>query len=222
MLQPIDHIEWTPEMDALVTTTYRCKKSITRAADKLGVARMLFCQRGHALGFRAISRPGEWTDFEKKILTEQWEAGLPASQIALMVGKTKNAVIGKAHRLNLSYRSPCGSGMLNVERKGRPGNVAFGSAPKVPRKRAARPKSEMVVARPRKAIAPRFYAAAIPLTTKPPISIMELRLRTCRAVVGVGLDGLATYCGDQVFPEKSFCEGHCALYYRPPEARRAR
>ena len=46
-----------------------------------------------------------WSDSETKILKDLWRRGLTASQISLHIpGKTRNACIGRAHRLNLKAR----------------------------------------------------------------------------------------------------------------------
>ena len=48
-----------------------------------------------------------WTDEKVEKLKELWTKGHTASQIAEMLGDTtRNAVIGKAHRLNLEARAP--------------------------------------------------------------------------------------------------------------------
>src|SRR5688572_16188365 len=49
-----------------------------------------------------------WTDERVELLKRLWTEGLSASQIAgrLGGGVTRNAVIGKVHRLNLSGRAP--------------------------------------------------------------------------------------------------------------------
>ena len=46
-----------------------------------------------------------WTDDQISTLQRLWDAGLTASQIAEQLGTvTRNAVIGKAHRLGLAAR----------------------------------------------------------------------------------------------------------------------
>ena len=48
-----------------------------------------------------------WTDEKVNRLKDLWTKGHTASQIAGMLGETtRNAVIGKAHRLNLEERAP--------------------------------------------------------------------------------------------------------------------
>ena len=48
-----------------------------------------------------------WTEEKVKKLRELWTKGHTASEIAGMLGETtRNAVIGKAHRLNLEERAP--------------------------------------------------------------------------------------------------------------------
>ena len=48
-----------------------------------------------------------WTSEKVEKLKELWSKGHTASQIAEMLGETtRNAVIGKAHRLNLEARAP--------------------------------------------------------------------------------------------------------------------
>ena len=45
-----------------------------------------------------------WDASLRERLSVLWEAGLSAKQIAIELGLSKNAVIGKAHRMNLESR----------------------------------------------------------------------------------------------------------------------
>ena len=48
-----------------------------------------------------------WTDERIATLTKMWESGATASQIAdELGGVSRNAVIGKAHRLKLKAKTP--------------------------------------------------------------------------------------------------------------------
>jgi hypothetical protein len=51
-----------------------------------------------------MTLPLPWTDAEIEQLTELWNSRKTASQIAALMGKSRNAVIGKVHRLKLDGR----------------------------------------------------------------------------------------------------------------------
>ena len=60
-----------------------------------------------------------WTDEKVQKLKELWKKGHTASQIAEMLGDTtRNAVIGKAHRLNLEAESLRNKAMLHILQQG--------------------------------------------------------------------------------------------------------
>src|SRR5512140_3920425 len=62
-----------------------------------------------------------WTDERVALLTKLWADGLSASQIAAELGGiTRNAVIGKVHRLGLSGRAKSPSSAAPRPRKARP------------------------------------------------------------------------------------------------------
>ena len=46
----------------------------------------------------------EWTERRCLALAAGWEIGLSAAQLASVIGCTRNAVIGKAHRMGLPGR----------------------------------------------------------------------------------------------------------------------
>lgn len=148
-----------------------------------------------------------WTDENVSKLKGFYEANLSCSRIALEFGNelTRNAVIGKVHRLGL-------------ERRGR-ANVFHGN-----QKRSAVRKPRVV--KPTK-FALSFNAATI---TKIPVASFEVRLAavqplhldlmeltdaTCRYPYG---DGPFTFCGCATRNEKPYCAAHYELAYRPQEA----
>ena len=54
---------------------------------------------------RETWRPlGEWTPERDDRLRDLWDSGISGSQIGVQLGTTKNAVIGRAHRLGLPLR----------------------------------------------------------------------------------------------------------------------
>lgn len=156
-----------------------------------------------------LNRYDVWSEEHTDILKAEWPKGTTGSQIGLLVNKSRNAVIGKANRMRLGARSPRNAN-YGQPKKERPPRI----------KKARAPTTPMAIIN-KKAWAPRFLPAAVPLTNKAPIGIMELNDGTCHAIVGHGANGLAVYCGDFTFAEKPFCEGHCAMYYQPPNARRS-
>lgn len=157
-----------------------------------------------------LERSDIWSEGHIDILKIEWAKGTTGSQIGLIINKSRNAIIGKANRMKLGRRSPRNH---TVSKKGPTNGEVRVKKPRAP--------VTAISIINRKAWAPRFLPAAVPLTTKAPIGIMELNDGTCHAIVGHGTNGLAVYCGDFTFAEKPFCEGHCAMYYQPPQARRS-
>src|SRR3978361_1408663 len=68
-----------------------------------------------------------WTDDRVEQLKKLWEGGLSASQIAAELGNvTRNAVIGKVHRLGLSGRAKSPSSAAPRPRQARPAQPMSG------------------------------------------------------------------------------------------------
>src|ERR1700761_5728265 len=103
-----------------------------------------------------------WTDERIDTLKTMWEAGQTASQIAESLGGvSRNAVIGKAHRLGLQSRpSPV-----------KPNEPGDSPAP-VPAKKAAAP------AEPAPRPAPAPAAAPAPTPAPTPISAAPINITT--------------------------------------------
>ncbi|MEM8803264.1 MAG: GcrA family cell cycle regulator, partial [Pseudomonadota bacterium] len=96
-----------------------------------------------------------WTDERVETLKKMWSEGQSASQIAKELGGvTRNAVIGKVHRLGLSNRA--GSSAAAPEKK---------SAKAAPKAKATKPAEKVVevTVAPRKPIVP----AGQPLPPQP-------------------------------------------------------
>ena len=81
-----------------------------------------------------------WTDERVETLKKLWADGLSASQIAAELGGiTRNAVIGKVHRLGLSGRAKSPSSAAPRPRKPRAPHMMRVSRPADARQHRARP-----------------------------------------------------------------------------------
>ena len=189
-----------------------------------------------------------WTDERGELVKKMWGEGQSASQIAKELGGvTRNAVIGKVHRLGLSNRSGGGGGAA-------PSKPAPAKEPTVesakPAETKAPPKPQpsaptTPVARPtnvtplRKPIAP----AGQPLPPQPSaneispealakvnevekhakkISLMELTERVCKWPIGDPATDDFYFCGLPVQQGKPYCEAHVGVAFQPMSSRRDR
>lgn len=145
---------------------------------------------------------GFWTPETVEILKEQWRLGASVRAIAVMVGSTRNAVIGKAARLAL------------------PMHEAARRRPDVPRKRPAKePKAKPHVGRKRRAktrSTPQGAPLPPPVPSPPPppaavqhIEFAGLLRHHCRYPVTAEAPFL--FCGHPRQDESAYCSVHHAL-----------
>lgn len=160
-----------------------------------------------------------WTDERVELLKKLWNEGLSASQIAAEIGGiTRNAVIGKVHRLGLSGRAKAPSASLPRVRKARPATQMS---------RPARP-----AVRGSTALAVRF-APAYQIEAEPepelienvvPIgqrcSLLELSDSKCHWPVGDPGHPDFYFCGGNAVPTLPYCAYHCRMAYQPVADRR--
>ena len=140
-------------------------------------------------------------------------AGLTCSQIAAEIGVTRNAVIGKIHRLGLG--------------PGRPAAAPARACP--PRVRRPRPSTQRQLLRLISAEAPHVANGtaieAVPVDSAKRCSLLELAQGKCRWPVSdpVSDSGAAdfTFCGNEAIAGFSYCAGHARMAYRSPARRRA-
>ncbi|MEM8653421.1 MAG: GcrA family cell cycle regulator [Pseudomonadota bacterium] len=185
-----------------------------------------------------------WTDERVELLKKMWGEGQSASQIAKELGGvTRNAVIGKVHRLGLSNRAGGGSSTAKADAK-----------PKAAPKAKAEPKPQLktepavkpVPAPETKAVVParkQIIPAGQPLPPQPSaneispealakvnevekkakkISLMELTERTCKWPVGDPATENFWFCGLPVQQGKPYCEAHVGVAFQPMSSRRDR
>lgn len=178
-----------------------------------------------------------WTDERVETLKKMWSEGQSASQIAKELGGvTRNAVIGKVHRLGLSNRAGASSTPA-PERKSAKAESAPAAKPAA--KSAPQEKVIEVTVTPRKPIVP----AGQPLPPQPSaneispetlanvrevektskkISLMDLTERTCKWPVGDPATEDFWFCGLAVQQGKPYCEAHVSVAFQPMSSRRDR
>jgi GcrA cell cycle regulator len=192
-----------------------------------------------------------WTDERVELLKKMWGEGQSASQIAKELGGvTRNAVIGKVHRLGLSNRTAAG-GAAKAEAKPAPAPKAAAPAEPKPAPRPE-PKTEPAREPVRAEDAPeskpiparkQIIPAGQPLPPQPSaneispealakvneiekkakkLTLMELTERTCKWPVGDPATEDFWFCGLPVQQGKPYCEAHVGVAFQPMSSRRDR
>ena len=150
-----------------------------------------------------------WSEERLELLRSRFEAGFTCRQIADEIGVSRNAVIGKLNRLNLTRER---SGEARRPTK----DAAKGIRPKtVPR--GPRLQYQMLKA---------LYGEPQPATDDEPIqsgqgcSLLELNEKRCRWPIST--PGLADFCfcGNTPLDGLPYCAGHTRLAYRPGSRQR--
>lgn len=156
----------------------------------------------------------EWTEERVEELKKLYAEGYSASQIAhMMGGLSRNAIIGKAHRLKLE--SPRKKKQSSVPRA--PRDPKAPRAPREPKRHI--PTDRYIVFRTGRtdAVLPSLHCVEVePLN----ISLEQLERNDgrCRWPYD-GKDGPTIYCGHPSLEGKPYCGPHCAKSYLPDNPR---
>lgn len=157
---------------------------------------------------------GGWSDERVEVLKKLWHDGLSASQIAkLLGGVTRNAVIGKVHRLGLSGRAT----------PSKPQRTVF-KAPRPPRAESQARPAPVRFAKPQAdGATPQFST-----TPKPPrmdlvqavelagtATVLTLGARMCKWPIGDPAEETFTLCGRRQVVG-SYCADHAQVAHQPP------
>jgi GcrA cell cycle regulator len=189
-----------------------------------------------------------WTDERVETLKKMWAEGQSASQIAKELGGvTRNAVIGKVHRLGLSNRvggaPEPGKGTADPAPK--PEAKSATAKPAQPAKPAAppRPDPASVTALSQPAQRRPILPAGQPLPPQPSageispealasvreiekkarrLTLMDLTERTCKWPIGDPATDDFWFCGLAAHPGKPYCEAHVGVAFQPMSSRRDR
>lgn len=153
-----------------------------------------------------------WTPERVEQLRNHVVNGLTCSQIAAQIGVTRNAVIGKIHRLGLSPGRPPGGSVRSCPPRARHPRVGG-------QRRLLR---LMYSEGERVAEAP---VGPVAVESAQPCSLFDLEHGKCRWPVSVpGADDGASdfmFCGNGAIEGFPYCSGHARMAYRMPAARRA-
>jgi len=156
-----------------------------------------------------------WTDERVELLKKLWADGLSASQIAAELGGiTRNAVIGKVHRLGLSGRAKSTSSASPRPRKARSPShmLRIGRA-------SIRGNTALAHAYDLEADAePELIDNIIPIGQRR--TILELNEQTCRWPVGDPGSSDFFFCGGNTVTGLPYCAYHSRVAYQPATDRR--
>ncbi|MBV8447043.1 MAG: GcrA cell cycle regulator [Hyphomicrobiales bacterium] len=159
-----------------------------------------------------------WDGERVELLRKLWQEGISASRIAAQLGAgiTRNAVIGKVHRLGLAGRAKPAAPSAAP----RPRRV---SPPSATQRTVALRGNTMMLREV--VVAEEYEPAVLPKAVVIPIServtITELRENMCRWPLGDPLTPEFRYCGTKCDPSASYCMPHGRMAYQQvPDRRR--
>lgn len=162
-----------------------------------------------------------WNDERVEQLKKLWSEGLSASQIASRLGGvTRNAVIGKVHRLGLSGRATT-SRMKSHRPRPRPANGPMpGNKRMMPKgnRFPAPPNSPLQQIYQAEPFQPSAEELDIPMAERK--SIQTLLECHCRWPIGDPQMADFHFCGKQKVAGLPYCEFHARRAFQPPQARR--
>ena len=138
-----------------------------------------------------------WTDEKVAKLKELWGKGNTASQIAEIIGGiSRNAVIGKAHRLNLSAK---------IKTRAATSSKNFDSSVDINKIKS------------RKGRKSKFRSLLIDKNFEPenPKQLEELDENTCKWPIGHPNEKSFYFCGRSSLKDFSYCKLHLLYAYQP-------
>jgi GcrA cell cycle regulator len=148
-----------------------------------------------------------WTAERVELLKSRFEAGLSCREIAGDIGVSRNAVIGKLSRLNLTREKS-------------------GDAPRPARKAAAKGRRARTLPGLHRQMLLALYAEPEPAATDEPIhnehccSLLELSEERCRWPISTPGAEDFCFCGNTPIEGLPYCAGHTRLAYRPGSRQR--
>lgn len=147
-----------------------------------------------------------WTDEKVKSLVQLWESGQSITQIGKALGMTRNAVVGKAHRIGLAKRA---SPIMRSEKPAQPrqpvvhhGPSHHAAAPVAPRASVQVREEPAVASGQQGQLTPAMLAALTPSSGP-----------RCKWPIGDPKTSEFDFCENVGLPGKPYCAQHCAMAY---------
>ncbi|MEM8694244.1 MAG: GcrA family cell cycle regulator [Pseudomonadota bacterium] len=186
-----------------------------------------------------------WTEERVELLKKLWGDGQSASQIAKELGGvTRNAVIGKVHRLGLSNRAGARTAAPKENGQEQPQPAPKKSIPPTAKvDKTLAPAAAAQARPPQPAKLPQIIPAEKQLPPQPSaneispealashrdvmkkalrLSLMQLTEKTCKWPFGDPASDDFWFCGLPVEPGKCYCAPCAKIAYQPASARRDR
>ena len=138
-----------------------------------------------------------WTEDKVSKLRDLWGKGQTASQIAQIIGGvSRNAVIGKAHRLNLSAK-------IKTRSKISQNNIDILSSTKNNTKKTSRKH--------------KFRSLLLDKNFEPAknLQLEELNENTCKYMEGHPDEKGSSFCGRKTIEKFSYCPLHLMIVFQP-------
>ncbi|MFT4075020.1 MAG: GcrA family cell cycle regulator [Asticcacaulis sp.] len=160
-----------------------------------------------------------WTDERVETLKKLWQEGHSASQIAKQLGGvTRNAVIGKVHRLGLSGRAAPSQPTRPLYKPARPPRPAVSSAP------AERPAAQATVRRTEPVLArPVINQPVVPYVEEPgTATVLTLGAKMCKWPIGDPSSDSFSFCGRRSDDGTPYCVEHARVAYQPSQKTKKR
>jgi GcrA cell cycle regulator len=151
-----------------------------------------------------------WTDERIERLKSHFEAGLTCREIACDIGVSRNSVIGKLSRLNLTRersREARRPTEKDAAKAGRPKTV---------------PRGPRLQYKLLKAVygAPHAAVDDAPIESDHCCSLLELSKERCRWPISTPGEADFRFCGNTPLDGLPYCAGHTRLAYRPGSRQR--
>ncbi|MBR1601587.1 MAG: global cell cycle regulator GcrA-like protein [Alphaproteobacteria bacterium] len=145
-----------------------------------------------------------WTNESVEELRRLWDKGLTASEIAKKLGVTKNAIVGKVHRLCLKARpSPIKTKEEEVELKHSESvqeEIVFVETEVVEETQIEDSVKEKI-------------EEDLSIDSKGRVGLVDLDSHTCRWPLGDPRDDDFGFCGKKVRAGQTYCDEHSSIAY---------